>query len=99
MIDERSLVIVYLNSPREKYWGRLQGIGVAGVYLRGMDLNFAEEWARELARGEEATMGPSEMFVPLSRVEKIFLDEDVGAASSVASAFKRIVGRSAEEFL
>jgi hypothetical protein len=39
------------------------------------------------------------MFVPLFRVERIFLDEPVGQVESYSHRFERRVGVSVEEFL
>lgn len=99
MIEAGSLVVISLVNPREKYWGRLDSIGAAGVFVRGLDLQLAEEWARELARGGEVGLGVASVFFPLSRVERIYLDEQVGSVPSVAERFLSIVGRAVEECL
>ena len=99
MIGEKSLVVVYLKEPREKYWGLLEGLSVTGLHMRGLILNMVEDWARELARGGEVSMGPSSLFFPLLRLEKVLLDEDVGHARSVRSTFIEIVGHEPHEHL
>ena len=98
MITERSIVVLYLSEPREKFWGRLESLSQIGVHVRGLSLAMVTEWAREIIRGEEVSMGLSTIFFPLHRVEKILLDEDSGQAQSVRGEFLQIVGRDAEEF-
>ena len=39
------------------------------------------------------------MFVPLFRVERIFLDEPTGAIKSYSERFEEVVGMSIGEFL
>jgi hypothetical protein len=39
------------------------------------------------------------MFVPLFRVERIFLDEPAGAIKSYAQRFQDVVGRSVNDYL
>jgi hypothetical protein len=39
------------------------------------------------------------MFVPLFRVERIFLDEPVGQVESYSQRFERRVGATVEEYL
>jgi hypothetical protein len=91
VIGEESIVVLYLTNPREQYWGRLDSLTAVGVQLRGLVLNMVEEWARDIVN-EHNSMGPSTVFFPMARVEKIFLDEDAGAAESVRAGFRRITG-------
>src|SRR5207244_870097 len=45
---ENSIVLVTLNSPREKYWGSVIAVNPAGISLRGMDLNSFDDFARQV---------------------------------------------------
>ena len=44
MIRAGSIVIVHLVNPNEKLWGLLQEIGVAGVFLRGINVVTFDDW-------------------------------------------------------
>ncbi|MFP3941853.1 MAG: hypothetical protein ACLF0P_16280 [Thermoanaerobaculia bacterium] len=98
-IPPGSAVIVNLTGPSEKYWGILGEIGVAGVVLRGIGVQSFDDWTAQAARGEEPTLDLATMFVPLFRIERIFLDEAVGEVESYSQRFQKRVGRPVEEFL
>lgn len=99
MIAVGSLVIVHLANPSEKFWGVLEGLEGVGVTLRGLSLDAFEDWVTEVARREASTLGLATMFVPLFRIERIFLDEQVGAVESYRQRFERRVGQSVESWL
>ena len=44
-------------------------------------------------------VGPSELFVPMGRVEKMLLDRPCGHLPSLAERFERRVGRSVQEII
>lgn len=95
-IEAGAAVIVVLHSPREKCWGRLERIDAAGLYLRGLDLNAFDDWTRALAHGEPF-MGPSDLFFPLWRVERVARDERAGDVPSLAEQLEQRTGRRFEE--
>jgi hypothetical protein len=99
MIPAGSLVIVHLVNPTEKFWGVLHELGTAGVVLRGINVSTFDDWMAQAARGESQTLGLSTMFVPLFRVERIFLDEAVGEVESYRQRFQRRVGLPVERYL
>lgn len=99
MIPAGSLVIVHLVNPTEKFWGILHELGTAGVVLRGINVSTFDDWMAQAARGEVQTLGLSTMFVPLFRVERIFLDEAVGEVESYRQRFQRRVGMPVERYL
>jgi len=84
-----SIVVVHLVNPNEKFWGLLERLEPVGIVFRGISLDFFEQWVNELARGEESPLGCSTLFVPLFRVEKIFLDAQVGEVESYQRRFER----------
>ena len=92
-------VVVYLHTPKEKVWGFLVSTMAAGLVVRGMDLIAFEDWLRQEARGEEPLMGPSTVFYPMSRVERMEKDETVGPIPSYCDRFHREVGRRVEAVL
>jgi len=98
-IEQGSLVVIHLINPTEKFWGVLQDLGVAGVTLRGINLSSFDDWMSQAVRGKEQTLGLSTMFVPLFRVERVFLDETVGEVESYQQRFRRRVGIAVEHYL
>ncbi|HEY0514629.1 MAG TPA: hypothetical protein VGH73_22190 [Thermoanaerobaculia bacterium] len=99
MIRPGALVIVHLIHPTEKFWGLLQELGVAGVMLRGINVSSFDDWMAQAARPGDQTLGLSTMFVPLFRVERIFLDEPVGEVESYRQRFRQRVGVNVERYL
>jgi hypothetical protein len=94
-----SLVIVNLVNPKEKFFGVLRALSPAGVTLRAMNLDSFEDWIRQIARDEDAELEMVTMFVPLFRVERIFLDEAAGAVQSYSQRFRQVVGRDVTDYL
>lgn len=93
-----SAVLIVLHSPREKCWGVLDEIGVAGVFLRGLDLNAFDEWLSAVVRGEPF-IGFSTLFLPMWRVERIAKDESSAGVPSLQAQVEQRTGRSLEELL
>jgi hypothetical protein len=92
-----AIVLVTLYSPREKFWGAVLDISLAGVSVRGLDLNSFEE-VTSMLRAEEPVM-PATVFFPLNRVERIELELANGPIPSLSDRFISKSGRRAEEFL
>lgn len=97
-IEPGAAVVLVLHSPREKCWGLLDEINVAGVFLRGLDLNAFEDWTRAVAH-DEPFIGLTDVFFPMWRVERIARDERTGDIPSLAEQFEQRTGRSVREFL
>lgn len=94
-----SLVVVHLQSPKEKVWGVLVETQASGVVVRGLDLAVFEDWMRQEARGEETLIGPTTLFYPMHRVERVELDETVGPVQAYGERFAGEVGRTVLEVL
>jgi hypothetical protein len=94
-----SIVIVNLQGPRERFFGRLLDIATAGVTVRGIDLNAFEDWMNHITYREESGVQPTTIFFPLHRIEKIIMDEGIGAIPSLADTFLTKVGSAVEEHL
>ncbi|MCU0242996.1 MAG: hypothetical protein MUF51_11305 [Vicinamibacteria bacterium] len=86
-------VVLHLQNPKEKFWGVLIDAAAAGVLVRGVDLAIFDDWLRQEARNEERALGPTTMFYPLWRVERMELDERVGMVASCSDRFEAVVGR------
>ena len=57
----------------------LRALSPAGVTMRAVNLDSFDDWIHQVARDEEPEIEMMTMFVPLFRVERIFLDEPAGA--------------------
>lgn len=99
LLGRGDFVVAHLTQPSEKLWGVLGEITPAGVTLRGLLLASFEDFTYEVQRGEASAIGLTTMFVPLHRVERLFLDEPVGEVESYQQRFARRVGRPASELL
>lgn len=97
--EKSSLVIVNLITPKEKFFGMLRALSPAGVTMRAINLDSFDDWIRQIARDEEPNIDLVTMFVPLFRVERIFLDEPSGAIKSYAQRFEEVVGRPVDDYL
>ena len=93
-----SPVVAYLHSPREKLWGVLGGVDLAGVYLRAIDLNTFDDWIQTIVRGER-NIALTRMFLPMWRLERLILDESVDDIPSMADRFLARVGMTVEQYL
>ena len=92
MLTAGTIVIAHFVNPTEKYWGLLLALDTPGLSLRGISVASYDDWLSQLARDEDSELGLSTMFVPLQRVERIFLDEPMGAVESYSQRFERRVG-------
>ncbi len=97
--EKSSLVIVNLVNPKEKFFGVLNALSPAGVTIRAINLDSFDDWIHEIARDEELSLDLVTMFVPLFRVERIFLDEPSGPIKSYAERFEDVVGQTVQKFL
>ena len=92
-----ALVLITLNSPREKFWGAVLEITPAGVSVRGVDLNSFDE-VTGMLRADEHVM-PATVFFPLNRMERMELDVNNGPIPSLAERFESKSGQPAAIFL
>jgi hypothetical protein len=95
----QAVVIVNLVNPKEKFFAVLLALSAAGLTIRGVNLDSFEDWVRELAHDEEPGIGMVTMFVPMFRVERIFLDEPAGAIRSYQQRFEEIAGLTVRDYL
>jgi len=97
-IKPGSCVVAYLQNPREKFWGRLVKISLAGVYIHGIELNAFDGLVQSVCAGDGA-VGPSLNFFPMWRVERILLDERVGQVPSLEEEFRLRTGIGVQEII
>jgi hypothetical protein len=98
-MDPHSIVVVSLHSPKEKFWGELLALNPAGATIRGADLNSFDHIVREISEPDNQRTGLPTVFFPMTRIERIALDEPAGAIPSMAELFERKVGRSLRAYL
>lgn len=99
MLKQDSIVILHLVNPTEKFWGVLKDLDPSGLVLRGLSVTSFDDWMFQVARQEHQALGLSTMFVPLFRVERIFLDEQIGEVESYRQRFQAQVGEPVERFI
>lgn len=92
-------MIVHLREPAEKLFGCLLALSDVGLSLRGIGLASFDDWLRELGEEEPSALGPATLFVPLHRVERIFLDEPIGPLPSYGQRLAARAGREARQIL
>jgi methylmalonyl-CoA epimerase len=98
-IEPGSCVLVYLRDPSEKMWGVLRRLDPSGVVVEGVDLSSFDDWVAQIERDEETIVGPSVLFLPMSRVDKVLLDRSSGPLPSMAERFRARIGRTVQEVL
>jgi len=98
-MEIHSIVVVSLHSPKEKLWGELLAIHSAGVTLRGIDLNSFDDFVRQVRDPEGDRVGLPTVFFPMNRIERISLDESLGAIPSLADVFAQKTGTRLTEYL
>lgn len=97
--QQNAIVIVNLVNPKEKFWGVLLSVSAAGLTLRGINLDSFEDWVRQIVARDETSIDLVTMFFPLFRLERMFLDEPVGAIQSYSDHFTEVVGVRPEKYI
>jgi len=98
-VEPNSIILLNLQSPKEKLWGELVSMNAAGVTIRGIDLNSFDDFIRQVLDPEGDRVGLPTLFFPMQRVERIALDEPHGSIPSLAERFEQKVGRSLRDYL
>lgn len=98
-LEPGAAVLAYLREPQEKLWGLLRSLDGAGATLEALDLASFDDWCAQVERGDESVVGPSLVFVPMTRVEKIVLDRPSGNLPSLLQRFETRTGRSLTQVL
>ena len=93
------LVVAVLNNPRQKFWGRMLGLEAAGLVIRGVDLAPWEELMSLVKNGQADQVALGTRYVPLHRVESVYLDEPSSGAPSLAEGFRQRTGLDPQVFL
>jgi hypothetical protein len=91
-------IVVVLQTPKEKYWGVLDEISTAGVFLRGLDLNAFDDWLAAVLH-KEPFIGLTDLFFPMWRIERVSKDEAAGGIASLYEQVERRTGLTVAELL
>ncbi len=81
------LVVVVLHSPRERLWGCLLGLEASGIALRGLNLSPWEEVLTLVRTGQGDQVALGTRFLPMHRVEALYLDEPSSGVPSLGQVF------------
>jgi hypothetical protein len=98
-MELNDIVIVSLVAPKEKIWGQLLQLETKGVTVRGLELDSFDDFVRQIVGREECTVGMTQVFYPMHRVERVALDESCGSIPSLSERFHSLVGLSLQEYL
>ncbi len=90
-------VILVLHSPREKLLALVQELSPVGIFARGIDLGYFDDWCRSISNNEQY-LPMSDYFFPMWRVERMIRDEGTEETPSMANLFEQRTGRSLVEF-
>jgi hypothetical protein len=88
-----TVVLVTLCSPREKFWGVILSLSVAGISLRGCELNSFEDCVSMVKSGEG--FAPGAVFFPMHRVERMEADASSNGVPSLSERFAAQTGMEA----
>ena len=99
-MEPGAAILLYMREPQEKMWGVLRRLDATGVMIEGLDLGSFDDWLAQIDYdGEDAISGPSVVFVPIGRVERILLDRASGALPSLVQRVERRAGCSVAELI
>ena len=92
-----TVVLITLSSPREKFWGVILSLTVAGVALRGCELSSFEDCMSMVKSGEG--FAPGAVFFPMHRVERMEADISENGLPSLSERFANQTGMDAATVL
>src|SRR5258708_17971808 len=98
-MEPHAIGVVSLHPPKEKIGGELLAVSTAGITLRGIDLNSFDHFIRQLNEPDGERVGVPTLFFPMTRVERITLDEPAGSIPSMDELFARKIGRRLIHYL
>ncbi len=96
-IEKDASVIIILQNPREKIFGVLREINAAGIFVRGIDLDYFDEWTNAI-KNDEPYLPMQDAFYPMWRVERLTRDESSLAIASMTEQFEQRTGLQIEDF-
>ena len=88
-----ALVLVTLQSPREKFFGMVISLCSFGLVFSGITLESIDDFIAQLREGEPVR--PATLFFPMHRIERLELDQRSGDVPSISERFVSKSGISA----
>jgi hypothetical protein len=85
-----AIVVVTLDSPREKFWGAILALTPEGLSLSGIELASFDDLISMIKDGEP--FSPAVVFFPMHRVERMELDLPDAGIPSLAQRFTTRTG-------
>ena len=99
-MESGSIVIVNLQNPKEKIFGKLITISSSGITIRGLDVNSFNDWMNQFTQDQPiSVLTPTTIFFPMHRVVSCYLDEDMGEVPSLSSHFKERTQKEIQQVL
>jgi hypothetical protein len=89
-------VLLILQNPREKVFGLMEELTPAGITMRGIDLDYFDDWSRAIANGEPH-LAMNETFFPMWRVERMSRDKGSAEIPSMQEQFEERTGLKLSE--
>ncbi|MDH3494972.1 MAG: hypothetical protein OEM82_15575 [Acidobacteriota bacterium] len=96
-IENGNAIVVVMQNPREKVFGILEELSPAGVFIRGIDLGYFDEWIKAINSGEPI-LPMQDTFYPMWRVERLSLDVGSESFPSMSELFEQKTGRTLGDF-
>ncbi len=96
-IETGESVIIVMQNPREKIFGVLHEINAAGIFVRGIGLEYFDEWTQAIKNGEQY-LPMQDSFYPMWRVERISRDESSYEIDSMQEQFEQRTGLRIADF-
>ena len=96
-IESGESVIIVMQNPREKIFGILHEISSAGIFVRGIDLNYFDEWIKAI-RNDEPYLPMQDSFYPMWRVERISRDESPDGMPTMSEQFEQWTASKITDF-
>ena len=90
-----ALVLVTLQSPREKFFGAVLSLAPFGLVFNGIPLESIDDFIAQLREGEPVR--PPTLFFPMHRIERLELDQRSGDVPSLSERFVSKSGISAQQ--
>lgn len=80
-----ALILVTLQSPREKFFGSVLSLAPFGLVFSGIPLDSIDDFIAQLREGEPVR--PAVLFFPMHRIERLELDQHSGNVPSISERF------------
>ena len=90
-----ALVLVTLQSPREKFFGSVLSLAPFGLVFCGIPLDSIDDFIAQLRDGERVR--PATLFFPMHRIERLEIDQRSGELPTISERFQNKSGISARD--